>query len=112
MLLVAALMAFACTPTIGSIGAVLGQDRTTGRVTVRDVAPGLGGAKAGLQDGDEIISVDGQDVRDMSPPEVAEALRGPVGTDVALTVVRDRTEIVRVKVKRTRFRGQGEKRSE
>jgi C-terminal processing protease CtpA/Prc len=111
--IVVALALLGCAPSVGSIGAVLGQDRKNGRVTVHEVAPGLGGAKAGLRDGDEIISIDGQDVRDFSPADVAEALRGPVGSEVALTVVRDRTEIVRVKVQRTPFRRRnGENRSE
>ncbi len=45
-------------------------------------------SRAGLEPGDEIVAVDGKDVRKMSPAEVRAALRGPVGTKVKLEVER------------------------
>jgi C-terminal processing protease CtpA/Prc len=60
----------------------------------------MGGAQAGLQEGDEILLVDGRDVRAMSPREVHDALEGEVGTSVRLTVFR-RGRIQRLVVTRT-----------
>ena len=96
--------ALACSPTVGSIGAVLSQQKETGRLVVRDTPPGMAAARGGLKEGDEIIAVDGVDVRDLSPEEVQQALRGPVGTTVSLTVVRDRTDVHRVSVVRGPFK--------
>ena len=71
---------------------------------VRDAPPGMSAMKAGLREGDEIVSIDGQDVRDLPPQEVAELLRGEIGTDVAITVIRGGTEVIRLKVTRGPFK--------
>ena len=94
----------ACAPSVGSIGAVLGQDRASGRVLVRDAPPGMAAAKAGLREGDEIVSIEGQDVRDLPPNEVAELLRGEVGSEVHVTVIRGGTEVIRTNVVRGPFK--------
>ncbi|MEM6750493.1 MAG: trypsin-like peptidase domain-containing protein, partial [Planctomycetota bacterium] len=57
-------------------------------VVIEDVAPGTPAEHAGLQPGDVIVAIDGQDTAD------AVALRSSVaflmpGTDIAITVVRD-----------------------
>ena len=105
VLLIAALpVAAACGgATLGSVGAVMSQDRQSGRVVVREVPEGMAGDTAGLRVGDEILSVDGRDVRDLAPGEVAELMRGEVGSTVSLTVARG-DEVVRVRVKRGPFR--------
>jgi len=105
VLLIAALpLAAACGgATLGSVGAVMSQDRQSGRVVVREVPEGMAGDTAGLRVGDEILSVDGRDVRDLAPGEVAELMRGEVGSTVSLTVARG-DEVVRVRVKRGPFR--------
>jgi S1-C subfamily serine protease len=72
----------------GSIGAVLGKRHGDGRVYVRDVPAGMTGAEAGLEPGDEIVAIDGRDVRTMSTEDVQGALRGKIGTTVVLTVDR------------------------
>jgi C-terminal processing protease CtpA/Prc len=72
----------------GSIGAVLGKRHSDGRVYVRDVPAGMTGAEAGLEPGDEIVAIDGRDVRTMSTEDVQGALRGKIGTTVVLTVDR------------------------
>jgi carboxyl-terminal processing protease len=88
---------------MGSIGAVLSHDRASGKVVVRDAPQGMSGAKGGLQPGDEIVLIDGRDVRDMDTADVQEALRGDVGSPVSLTVVRG-ADVVRLSVKRGPFR--------
>jgi C-terminal processing protease CtpA/Prc len=50
--------------------------------------------------GDQVLLVDGRDVRPMSPPELHAALYGEVGAEVKLTLVRSE-QIVRVTLRRT-----------
>jgi carboxyl-terminal processing protease len=72
----------------GSIGAVLGQSRSDGRVTIRETPRGFPAAQAGLTPGDEVLLIDGRDVRGMSPEAIHLALEGDVGTMVQLTLLR------------------------
>jgi carboxyl-terminal processing protease len=44
---------------------------------------------AGMRRGDTIVSVDGKDTTSMESPEVANLLRGPKGTQVKVSVMRD-----------------------
>jgi C-terminal processing protease CtpA/Prc len=89
----------ACAPTPGTIGAVLGQ-QTDGRVYLREVPPDLAAAQAGLKEGDELLLIEGQDVRQMSSDQIHYALEGEVGQPVRLTAVRGQ-RILRVTVTRT-----------
>jgi len=57
------------------------------------------GAKAGLIAGDEILTIDGRDVRRMTAQEVHEALVGPIDSTVDLTILRN-GEVVRLQVRR------------
>ena len=92
-----------CGPTwTGSVGAVLAKDNRSGRVFVREVAPGQAAAEAGLADGDEIVRIAGQPVEGMTPGEVRKKLRGEVGSILVLTVVHDGVTHD-VKVERTPF---------
>jgi S1-C subfamily serine protease len=77
-----------CSSATGSIGAHLGK-RSDGRLFVRYVPSDMTGAKAGLVSGDEVTAIDGRDVRQMSPEDIRNALRGKVGTTVTLTVKRE-----------------------
>lgn len=43
--------------------------------------------KAGLKPGDEIIGVNGDSIIGLSSAELAELVRGPIGTDVTITVL-------------------------
>lgn len=72
----------------GSIGAVLGK-RENGRLYVRDAPPGMAAWKAGLEPDDEIVAIDGHDVRAMTADDVRKAVRGDVGSTVILTVERN-----------------------
>lgn len=78
---------------------MLGQ-QGDGRVFLREVPEGLGAEKAGLREGDEVLLIEGRDVRQMSEEEIHRALGGTVGDPVRLTVVRE-GEILRVTVERT-----------
>lgn len=97
LLLVAALCS--CAPKRGTIGAVLGQS-TDGRLYVREVPPDLAAAKAGLKPDDQILLIDGKDVRMLSAKQIHQALVGEVGEKVKLTVLRGE-QILRVTLRRT-----------
>ncbi len=92
-----------CSSGVGSIGAVLGRDNTSGAVYVRDVPRGLAADKAGLAPDDEVVMIDGVYAADLSPAEISQKLRGDVGSTVELTVAHGGT-IRRVKVVRTALR--------
>jgi carboxyl-terminal processing protease len=89
----------ACAGAPSSIGAVLGQDRGNGRVVVKEAPSTLTAARAGIEVGDEILLIDGRDVRRMSPEAIHQALEGDKGTTVRLTVLR-RGAILRLSVER------------
>jgi carboxyl-terminal processing protease len=58
-------------------------------LTITKTIPGYPAEKAGLQTGDQIIAVDGQDVTGIDPDLVRMTkVMGPAGTDVQLTVRR------------------------
>ena len=89
----------ACAANPGSIGAVLAQSHLDGRVTLREVPSGYPAAEAGMAKGDEILLIEGRDVRSLSPEAIHRLLEGDVGTTVNLTVLR-RGKVERVAVKR------------
>jgi C-terminal processing protease CtpA/Prc len=102
----------ACEAPRGTIGAVIAQDGDSGRLFVRDVPPGLAAAKAGVQRGDEILLIDGVDVRPMTSHQIHAALSGEVDATVKLTLVRGVDQIIRVTLKRTEARKLIKSRSE
>jgi C-terminal processing protease CtpA/Prc len=97
----AALGMAACTASssVGSIGALLGRDGETGAVHVRGVPEGNAADKAGIEIGDEIVFVDGRDVRDLDVVELRKLLRGEPGSKVDLTLLRG-GRVVRIRVER------------
>lgn len=88
-----------CAPDRGTIGAVLAQTPDQ-RLVLRDVPPALAAGRAGLQPGDEILLIDGRDVRELDERGVHRALSGSVGDPVKLTLLRQ-GRVVRVTVRRT-----------
>ena len=83
----------------GTIGAALGQ-RTDQRLFVRSLPPDQGADRAGLQVDDEILLIDGKDVKTMTPEEVRKAVRGDVGSTLTVTILRG-TDKREVKIVRT-----------
>jgi C-terminal processing protease CtpA/Prc len=92
-----------CSSGAGSIGAILGKDKATGAVYLREVPPGLAADKAGLELDDQVLMIDGAYAADLSRAEISQKLRGDVGSTVELTVVHH-GEVRRVKVVRTALR--------
>jgi len=59
-----------------------------GRLYVRDVIPGGPAAAAGMRPLDRIVRINGVPVAGMAIDQVANVIRGPVGTSVSVTVER------------------------
>lgn len=76
-----------CVAREGTIGAMLGQ-RGDGRLFVRETPPELAASRSGLRPGDEILLIDGRDVRGMNERDLHRALAGDAGTKVKITAVR------------------------
>lgn len=88
-----------CGASTGSIGAMLSKTNDDGRVWVRFVPRDMEAAKAGLEPDDEVLLVDGLDARKMNPEQLHQALIGPIGSSVSLTI-RHAGEIRRLSIKR------------
>jgi C-terminal processing protease CtpA/Prc len=88
-----------CSADRGTIGALLAQTPEQ-RLVLRDVPPHLAAGHAGLQPGDEILLIDGRDVRELDERGVHQALAGNVGDPVKLTLLRE-GRVVRVTLRRT-----------
>src|SRR3954468_287234 len=78
----------ACATGRGTIGAVIAQDSDSGRLFLRDVPQSLAAGQANLKPGDEILLIDGLDVRRLDPEQINLALSGEVDSPVKLTVIR------------------------
>lgn len=94
--------ALACAPPRGTIGAVLSQDADA-RLRIVEAPPELAAAKSGLGPGDEILLVDGIDVRSLSDQDLHRVLSGEVDQPVKITALRGET-VIRVTVKRSEAR--------
>ena len=86
-------------PAVGSVGAILGRDRDTGALHVRETPEGMAAAEAGLLPGDQIKMIDGVLVDNLDKNRIQALLRGGVGTKVKLTVVRGE-EILHIEITR------------
>ncbi len=73
----------------GGVGIVISQDDRTHYIDIENVIPDGPADKAGLQQDDVIISIDGTSTKSMSPDQASKHLRGKAGTNVSLTIERD-----------------------
>ena len=76
--------------SFGGIGVYMGFKN--GGVHIISVMPGSPGEEAGLQAGDRILAVDGIDVDEILPDEVAIKIRGKAGSTVDLLIAREGQE--------------------
>ncbi len=98
LLLLGLLACSATSPELGSIGVVLRRSVEAGDLFVKEVPEP---SPDGLQVNDEVLMVDGKHVAALSDAELKQSLRGPEGSFVALTVVRN-AEVKRLTIQRTR----------
>lgn len=76
----------------GGIGATLSQDKATKEVSVVEVYEGSPAARAGLDRGDIVISVDGHLGTDESLDDFVQRIRGEEGTSIEMVYKRDDQE--------------------
>lgn len=70
------------------IGASVGLD-DTGRLVINDPYPDRPAFLAGLRRGDVVIKVDGRSIKDLTLYESVALIRGPAGSEVILTILRE-----------------------
>ena len=80
------------TGTFGGIGVAIQQDQTTGLITFTHVYKDNPGDKAGFLQGDIVYKINGEDVTNQDLDTVVSKIRGEIGTEVKITVVRDGEE--------------------
>ncbi len=76
------------TGEFGGIGVGISQNIETGTITFTKVYDNSPGEKAGLQDGDIVYKVDGEDITELDLDQVVSMIRGDKGTTVEITVLR------------------------
>ena len=79
-------------------------DIRDGWITVAQPRVGSPAERAGLQAGDRLVEVDGRSMRGWAVSEAREALRGPLGTSVALVVERGAGTRISVRLERADIR--------
>ncbi len=86
-------------PPRGTIGAILSR-KDSSRVFIYEVPPHLAAYRAGVRPGDELLFVEGQDVRRLNDQDLQRLLSGDVGEPVQLTLARGE-DILRITIKRS-----------
>lgn len=76
--------------SVVGIGVLLGQ--RDGRPVIVSVIPDSPARRAGIQAGDELISVDGQSVARLTTDEIVSRIRGEAGTTVRIALHRPATD--------------------
>ena len=78
----------------GDVGAGVGIEmgERDGVTKVLRTTPDNPARKAGILAGDIIYKVDGEDVTEKSTEEIAQLIRGAAGSEVKITIIRDRQE--------------------
>lgn len=74
--------------TFGGIGVGIMQDTTSGLVTFTKIYKDSPGEKAGFKEGDIVYKVNGEDVTSQDLDTIVSQIRGEIGTEVEITVLR------------------------
>ena len=79
----------------GDIGAGVGIElgEREGFVKVLRTLPDNPARRAGILAGDIIFKIDGEEVYDLAPDQIADKIRGEIGSEVTITVVRNKQEL-------------------
>lgn len=84
----------------GFVGVGVGLQETAGGVQIGEVIRFSSAEEAGLQVGDQIVAIDGENTSGMTSTDVAARLRGAEGTSVKITVRRQGSELTVTCVRR------------
>ncbi len=82
----------------GGVGIVVQAE--DGAIKVVSPMDGTPAAKAGVRAGDYITAIDGKTVLGQPLNDAVKSMRGPVGTTISLTIARDKTDPITVKLAR------------
>lgn len=75
--------------TYAGIGALMSQNMETGLITITRPFDGSPAQEAGLQAGDILVAVDGEEIQGEDLSTIVARIKGEPGTDVQLTLNRD-----------------------
>jgi len=75
-------------PPVSGIGVTINKPSTDAPIEVIRVIPGTPAERAGIKNGDKIVTVDGTDVTNLQTEEVANKVKGPEGSPVTIGVLR------------------------
>jgi carboxyl-terminal processing protease len=78
---------------VEGIGAVVSTIEESGLIQIVTILEGSPAQAAGVLPGDIFLAVDGEDVTGLSQLELVGLVRGPAGTTVHLTMLRDEEEV-------------------
>jgi len=73
----------------GGIGVMVEYDHVNKTISVGTVNPDSPAEKAGLKEGDLIYAIDGKTVEELGYDQAVNHVRGKIGTDVQITVIRN-----------------------
>jgi carboxyl-terminal processing protease len=82
------------------VGIGIRLDERDGEAVVMAPADGSPAEEAGIESGDVIVAVDGENVKEEDTKEIGGRIRGPEGTTVDLTMLRDDEEELEFSVER------------
>jgi carboxyl-terminal processing protease len=86
------------------IGAIVSKDETTGALTIVRPFPDSPAEQAGILPGDEVVTVDGEDISELDENVIISMVKGPAGTDVVLGIQRQgEDEVLQITVTRDRI---------
>ena len=83
----------------GGVGVVVGMKDNA--LTVISPIEGTPGEKAGIKSGDQIVMIDGEDIKSLALDEAVAKIRGPKGTQVELTLRNAKGELRNVLLTRS-----------
>ena len=80
-------------PPVSGIGVTINKPTPDAPIEVVRVIPGTPAERAGIKNGDKIVTVDGVDVTNLQTDEVAAKVKGPEGSSVTIGVLRAQTTL-------------------
>src|SRR2546427_9881968 len=89
-------------PPVSGIGVTINKPSADAPIEVIRLIAGTTAQRAGIRNGDKIVSVDGVDVTNLQTEEVANKVKGPEGSPVTIGILRGQ-ETLSFSMNRARF---------